>query len=62
MIVVTRGRTSAMRRASSDDNAIAAVLAERQEGEAKYGVDPTPTIIINLRKIKGAQTVEQLAD
>ena len=46
----------------NDDARIDAVLAERQEGEAKYGVTSTPTFIINGRKIKGAQTVEQLAD
>jgi protein-disulfide isomerase len=46
----------------NDQTKIDAVLTERQDGEAKYGVSSTPTFIINGRKIRGAQTFEQLAD
>ena len=44
----------------SDNAKLDTILRERQEGESAFGVNSTPTVIVNGRKIEGALGVKQL--
>ncbi|MCI0431407.1 MAG: DsbA family protein [Rhodospirillales bacterium] len=46
----------------ADDAQKNAAVKSREEGEAKYAVDSTPTFIINGRKITGAQPIERFVE
>lgn len=44
----------------NDEAAMDRILARAQEGRETYGIEATPTLIVNGRKVQGARSFEEL--